>query len=146
MRSVALSPQAREAALEAMGSAELDVLVVGGGVVGCGAALDAATRGLSVGLVEARDFASPTPAGWIWPGPRCLPAALCAVVVSLPHKAYEAFERELPAALAYDPGETKECFLALFLAVYLLGLVRALDAARTGAPGGATGSPPPARR
>jgi glycerol-3-phosphate dehydrogenase len=60
MRSVALSPQAREAALEAMGSTELDVLVVGGGVVGSGAALDAATRGLTVGLVEARDFASGT--------------------------------------------------------------------------------------
>jgi glycerol-3-phosphate dehydrogenase len=60
MRSVALSPQAREEALEAMASTELDVLVVGGGVVGAGAALDAATRGLSVGLVEARDFASGT--------------------------------------------------------------------------------------
>ncbi|HZG92855.1 MAG TPA: glycerol-3-phosphate dehydrogenase/oxidase [Pseudonocardia sp.] len=60
MRSVALSPQAREAALAAMGSSELDVLVVGGGVVGTGAALDAATRGLDVGLVEARDFASGT--------------------------------------------------------------------------------------
>ena len=60
MRSVALSPQAREEALEAMSSTELDVLVVGGGVVGSGAALDAATRGLSVGLVEARDFASGT--------------------------------------------------------------------------------------
>ncbi|MEU6700610.1 glycerol-3-phosphate dehydrogenase/oxidase [Pseudonocardia sp. NPDC046786] len=43
-----------------MGDRELDVLVVGGGVVGAGAALDAATRGLSAGLVEARDFASGT--------------------------------------------------------------------------------------
>ncbi len=60
MKSVALSPTAREAALETMGSTELDVLVVGGGVVGAGSALDAATRGLSVGLVEARDFASGT--------------------------------------------------------------------------------------
>jgi glycerol-3-phosphate dehydrogenase len=60
MRSVALSPAAREAALETMGSTQLDVLVVGGGVVGAGSALDAATRGLSVGLVEARDFASGT--------------------------------------------------------------------------------------
>src|SRR5688500_884745 len=60
MRSVALAPEAREEALEAMSSTELDVLVVGGGVVGSGAALDAATRGLSVGLVEARDFASGT--------------------------------------------------------------------------------------
>ena len=60
MRSVALSPAAREQALQAMGDTELDVLVIGGGVVGAGAALDAATRGLSVGLVEARDFASGT--------------------------------------------------------------------------------------
>ncbi len=35
----------------------LDVLVVGGGVVGAGSALDAATRGLSTALVEATDFA-----------------------------------------------------------------------------------------
>ena len=60
MRSVALSPAAREEALGAMADTQLDVLVVGGGVVGAGAALDAATRGLSVGLVEARDFASGT--------------------------------------------------------------------------------------
>jgi glycerol-3-phosphate dehydrogenase len=60
MRSVALSPAAREEALQAMAATELDVLVIGGGVVGAGAALDAATRGLSVGLVEARDFASGT--------------------------------------------------------------------------------------
>jgi glycerol-3-phosphate dehydrogenase len=60
MTPVALSPDQREAALRAMESTELDVLVVGGGVVGAGSALDAATRGLSVGLVEARDFASGT--------------------------------------------------------------------------------------
>src|SRR4030081_842096 len=60
MRSVALSPQAREAALDSMGSTELDVLVVGGGFVGSGPPLDAATRGLTVGLVEARDYASGT--------------------------------------------------------------------------------------
>ncbi|MGH3586315.1 MAG: FAD-dependent oxidoreductase, partial [Pseudonocardia sp.] len=60
MRSVALSPQAREAALDAMSATELDVLVVGGGVVGAGTALDAVTRGLSTGLIEQRDFASGT--------------------------------------------------------------------------------------
>lgn len=38
----------------------LDVLVVGGGVTGAGAALDAASRGLRVGLVEQRDYASGT--------------------------------------------------------------------------------------
>ncbi|AXT84401.1 glycerol-3-phosphate dehydrogenase [Aeromicrobium sp. A1-2] len=60
MRSVALSPENRQAALDAMAQTPLDVLVIGGGVVGAGSALDAATRGLSVGLVEARDFASGT--------------------------------------------------------------------------------------
>jgi glycerol-3-phosphate dehydrogenase len=39
---------------------ELDILVIGGGVVGAGSALDAATRGLTTGLLEARDFASGT--------------------------------------------------------------------------------------
>jgi glycerol-3-phosphate dehydrogenase len=37
-----------------------DVLVVGGGITGAGIALDAAARGLSVGLVERSDFASGT--------------------------------------------------------------------------------------
>lgn len=55
-----LSPQSRQHALEVMATTELDVLVVGAGVVGAGAALDAVTRGLTVGLVEARDFASGT--------------------------------------------------------------------------------------
>ncbi|HKB30896.1 MAG TPA: glycerol-3-phosphate dehydrogenase/oxidase [Streptosporangiaceae bacterium] len=50
----------RSAALAALAAAEHQVVVVGGGVVGAGIALDAATRGLSVGLVEARDFASGT--------------------------------------------------------------------------------------
>lgn len=39
-----------------LAAADLDVLVVGGGVVGAGAALDAATRGLRVGLVDAGDW------------------------------------------------------------------------------------------
>ena len=56
----ALSPQSRAAAIEAMASQELDVLVVGGGVTGVGIALDAVTRGLSVGLLEQRDLASGT--------------------------------------------------------------------------------------
>ena len=45
------------AALEAM---RFDLLVIGGGVTGAGVARDAAMRGLSVALVEARDFASGT--------------------------------------------------------------------------------------
>lgn len=50
----------RDAALKALAETEFDVLVVGGGVVGAGAALDAASRGLSVALVEARDWAAGT--------------------------------------------------------------------------------------
>jgi glycerol-3-phosphate dehydrogenase len=56
----ALGPQAREAAWLRLTTERLDVLVVGGGVTGAGVALDAATRGLRVGLVEARDLASGT--------------------------------------------------------------------------------------
>ncbi len=55
-----LGPEAREAALRQLGQQELDVLVVGGGITGVGTALDAVTRGLSVGLIEQRDFASGT--------------------------------------------------------------------------------------
>ncbi|MBO3682070.1 glycerol-3-phosphate dehydrogenase [Streptomyces sp. NEAU-YJ-81] len=43
-----------------MAADEVDVLVVGGGVVGAGAALDAVTRGLSVALVDANDWAGGT--------------------------------------------------------------------------------------
>ena len=40
--------------------AEVDVLVVGGGITGVGVALDAASRGLSVVLVERNDLAHGT--------------------------------------------------------------------------------------
>jgi glycerol-3-phosphate dehydrogenase len=50
----------RDAALRSLSETEFDVLVVGGGVTGAGAALDAASRGLSVALVEARDWAAGT--------------------------------------------------------------------------------------
>ncbi|GGM01878.1 glycerol-3-phosphate dehydrogenase/oxidase [Nakamurella endophytica] len=55
-----LGPAQRAAAWERLGSEEFDVVVIGAGVVGAGAALDAVTRGLSVALVEARDIASGT--------------------------------------------------------------------------------------
>jgi glycerol-3-phosphate dehydrogenase len=55
-----LSPAARAAALAALPTADLDVLVVGGGITGVGIARDAALRGLSVALLEAVDFAAGT--------------------------------------------------------------------------------------
>jgi glycerol-3-phosphate dehydrogenase len=56
----ALDLAARRRGLEAAASGELDLLVIGGGITGAGVALDAATRGLSVALVEARDLAAGT--------------------------------------------------------------------------------------
>ena len=56
----ALSPAGRREAIARMTGSELDVLVVGGGVVGAGTALDAVTRGLTTAIVEQRDWASGT--------------------------------------------------------------------------------------
>ncbi len=50
----------REQAWQRLESETFDLVVIGGGVVGAGTALDAATRGLRVALVEARDLASGT--------------------------------------------------------------------------------------
>jgi len=65
VRTAALTATARDEALAALERSsdhggELDVLVVGGGVTGAGIALDAVTRGLRVGVVEAQDWASGT--------------------------------------------------------------------------------------
>ena len=57
----ALNQATRAAALSAMSDPEgVDVLVVGGGVTGAGIALDAATRGLRVAVVEAQDWSAGT--------------------------------------------------------------------------------------
>ena len=50
----------RRRQLRRLAGEHFDVLVIGGGVTGCGVALDAASRGLSVALVEKRDFAAGT--------------------------------------------------------------------------------------
>ena len=56
--ATALNPAHRATSLTRMTGEVLDVLVVGGGVTGVGAAVDAASRGLSVGLIEERDYAA----------------------------------------------------------------------------------------
>ncbi|MGH8950493.1 MAG: FAD-dependent oxidoreductase [Acidimicrobiia bacterium] len=55
-----LNAAQRRAHLRRMGEDSFDIVVIGGGVTGCGVALDAASRGLSVALVEQRDYASGT--------------------------------------------------------------------------------------
>ena len=56
----ALDARDRGAMLTRLATERFDVLVIGGGVTGAGTALDAASRGLRVALVEARDLASGT--------------------------------------------------------------------------------------
>ncbi|HEV7735725.1 MAG TPA: glycerol-3-phosphate dehydrogenase/oxidase [Candidatus Binatia bacterium] len=55
-----LTRDARDSAIGALAGADLDLLVVGGGITGAGIARDAALRGLSVALIEAVDFAAGT--------------------------------------------------------------------------------------
>lgn len=55
--SARLDAARRERELDQLARERVDVLVVGGGVTGCGVALDAASRGLSVALVEKDDLA-----------------------------------------------------------------------------------------
>jgi glycerol-3-phosphate dehydrogenase len=60
VQPVALSPDRRRQDLERLRNETFDILVIGGGVTGAGIALDAATRGLTVALVEQRDYAAGT--------------------------------------------------------------------------------------
>ena len=55
-----LGPEQRARDLQRMKSERFDVVVIGAGITGAGTALDAATRGLSVAIVEQRDYASGT--------------------------------------------------------------------------------------
>jgi glycerol-3-phosphate dehydrogenase len=55
-----LDARDRGAVLGRLAAERFDVLVIGGGITGAGAALDAASRGLRVALVESRDLASGT--------------------------------------------------------------------------------------
>jgi glycerol-3-phosphate dehydrogenase len=55
-----LDPEARTRTLRRLRDETFDIVVIGGGVTGCGAALDAASRGLSVALIEKRDFSAGT--------------------------------------------------------------------------------------
>lgn len=60
MDAARLDPAQRASDLECVEREAFDLVVIGGGVVGAGTALDAASRGLSVALIEQRDWASGT--------------------------------------------------------------------------------------
>jgi glycerol-3-phosphate dehydrogenase len=60
MDSSRLNPEQRRGAIRRMADEVFDIAIIGAGVTGCGAALDAASRGLSVALIEQRDYASGT--------------------------------------------------------------------------------------
>ena len=55
-----MQPTSRLESLQALGERQFDLLVIGGGMTGTGIAVDAATRGLNVALIEKDDFASGT--------------------------------------------------------------------------------------
>ena len=55
-----LDARNREATLNRLVTERFDLVVIGGGITGTGAALDAASRGLRVALIESRDLASGT--------------------------------------------------------------------------------------
>ena len=55
-----LDPATRASDLDRIQNETFDIAIIGGGVVGAGTALDAASRGLSVALIEQRDWASGT--------------------------------------------------------------------------------------
>jgi glycerol-3-phosphate dehydrogenase len=60
MESTQLGPEQRSQIIHQMSEQTFDVIVIGGGVTGTGTALDAASRGLTVALLEAQDLASGT--------------------------------------------------------------------------------------
>lgn len=60
MRASVLGPHQRAMAVGELAERTFDVVVIGGGVTGAGVALDAASRGLSIALVEKRDWAAGT--------------------------------------------------------------------------------------
>lgn len=57
---MSFSPRDRREALQRMKEEEFDLVIIGGGITGAGAARDAASRGMKVALIEADDFASGT--------------------------------------------------------------------------------------
>lgn len=58
--TVAIHEHSRAASLQQLSKRQFDLLIIGGGITGAGIANEATQRGLSVALIEAKDFASGT--------------------------------------------------------------------------------------
>lgn len=58
--TLSITSPKRRASLDELSKKKFDVLIIGGGITGAGALLEAASRGYSAALIEARDFASGT--------------------------------------------------------------------------------------
>jgi glycerol-3-phosphate dehydrogenase len=84
-----LSGETRADHLRRMAAGRVDVCVIGGGITGTGVALEAASRGASVALIERQDFASGT-SGWstklVHGGIRYLPQGQIALVREALHE------------------------------------------------------------
>ena len=100
-----LPPREAQVARLASGE-ELDVLIIGGGATGCGAALDAQMRGLRTGLIERGDFASETSSRstkLVWAGIRYIATATSALLrlrnLSRPRAALDDFWGEFKMVL-----------------------------------------------
>jgi glycerol-3-phosphate dehydrogenase len=60
MKSSLINEKTRKDDIKGLSENELDVLVIGAGITGAGIVLDAASRGLNTGIVDAQDFAAGT--------------------------------------------------------------------------------------
>lgn len=123
-----MSPPERGATLAALGAAEWDLLVVGGGITGAGVAREAARRGWRVALVEQRDYAwgaSSRSSKLVHGGLRYLAHGRFALTLEsvrererLMHEAPELIEPQgfvIAHGTARDPGRRR---LGVALAVY----------------------------
>ena len=57
---LAISPESRNQRIEALRATHFDVLIIGGGITGAGALLEASSRGYKAALIDKGDFASGT--------------------------------------------------------------------------------------
>ncbi|KDO48302.1 hypothetical protein CISIN_1g006891mg [Citrus sinensis] len=127
-KAVVPSRVVQESALIAANNSNpLDILVIGGGATGCGVALDAATRGLRVGLVEREDFSSGTSSRstkLIHGGVRYLEKAVfnldygqLKLVFHALEERKQAKDRSLKGAVVYYDGQMNDSRLNVGLAL-----------------------------